>query len=331
MTAASLSRFFSAALVCLPLFGLSPARAQDEAKPLTGPVFIATGENGLRVFSRDGKTWGHPQTDREGLLLQHACFLGGRCLAAGRFGGDRLAYVTTDGLAWDKIKLEGQPYATRLEAVFSSAKRFHAILHQDGSPYEIITSEDGKTWQPRKSILDDWKLLRHDAHLRRSAEGEGLFVLVGDYGARLVRKFDDLKFLAVPKAAAKDTLIDVAFGNGVFVGGGLHGLRMRSKDGLDWTDRVVGEEGEHINSVIFDGKQFVGIGQGATYRSLDGQKWERTPNANAPTAVAFGDGVYVGSLWPGKLLRSTDAVRWEQVHELPHHVLALAHGRLGAK
>ena len=196
---------------------------------------------------------------------------------------------------------------------------------------EIITSEDGKNWLPRKSILDDWKVLRHDAHLRRFAQGNDRLVLVGDYGARLSRKIDAEKFQAVPKALAKDTLIDIAFGNGVFVGGGLHGLRMRSKDGLEWTDRTVGEEGEHINSMIFDGKQFVGIGQGATYRSPDGQKWERTPNSNAPTVCAFGNGVYVGSLWPGKLLRSTDAIRWEQVHELPHHVLALTCGNFGNK
>ena len=65
-----------------------------------------------------------------------------------------------------------------------------------------------------------------------------------------------------PGAKAADSLIDVAYGNGVFAGGGMHGLRMRSTDGLNWTDRATGEEGEHINSILWDGRQFVGIGQG---------------------------------------------------------------------
>jgi photosystem II stability/assembly factor-like uncharacterized protein len=291
-------------------------------------MFVATGENGLRVFSRDGKTWTNLQTDREGVLLKHACFLNGRCLAVGPYGGERVAFVTTDGLKWDSLKLEGQPYSTRLETLYVSRQRFHVVLHQDGSPYEVISSADGKTWLPRHPILDDWKLLRHDAHLRRFAQGKDRLVLVGDYGARLVQQADANKFEAVPKAQARDTLIDIAFGNGVFVGGGLHALRLRSSDGLDWTDRAVGEEGEHINSMIFDGKQFVGIGQGATYFSPDGIKWARTPNVNAPTAAAFGAGVYVGSLWPGQLLRSTDAIRWEKIQELSHHVLALTYGNL---
>lgn len=321
----------------ISIFGLCAllapvARAQEKQdKPLTGPVFLATGDKGMRVFSSDGKTWTNLQTDRDGVLLKNACFLNGRFLAAGQYGGERVAFATGDGAKWDFLKLEGQTYATRLEAVFVAQGRFHAVMHQDGEKHEAATSSDGVKWTPKKAIVKDAKAMRHDAHLRRAAEGDGRLVLIGDYGARLSRKVDAEFFEAVPKPLAKDTLIDIAFGNGVFVGGGLHGLRMRSKDGLEWTDRTVGEEGEHINTMIFDGKQFVGIGQGATYRSPDGVQWKRTPNTNAPTIATYGNGVYVGALWPGKLFRSTDAIRWEQVHELPHHVLALTHGEFGKK
>ena len=63
-----------------------------------------------------------------------------------------------------------------------------------------------------------------------------------------------------------DAFIDVTFGNGLFVGVGLHGLRMSSEDGLAWSERLVGEEGEHINSVLWTGERFVAVGQGATDR-----------------------------------------------------------------
>ena len=216
---------------------------------------------------------------------------------------------------------------TRLEVLFVEGDQFAAIVNADGQIPGVLRSKDGKDWAERTPIVDDAKVIRRDAHMRRIACGNGLVVIAGDYGARLARKEAAGMFDAVPQAAAKDTLIDLAFG--VFVGGGLHGLRMCSTDGLQWTDRLDGEEGEHINSLIFDGQQFVGIGQGATYTSPDGKTWQRLPNENAPTVAAFGDGVYVGSLWPGKLLRSTDGIHWKSVLELPHHILGLGYGKLG--
>lgn len=213
--------------------------------------------------------------------------------------------------------------------LFAEGDRFASIVNADGQIPGVLHSKDGKDWAERSPILDDAKVIRRDAHMRRIAFGNGLAVIAGDYGARLARKEGAAMFDAVLQASAQDTLIDLAFGNGRFVGGGLHGLRMRSTDGLQWTDRTVGEEGEHINTMIFDGEQFVGIGQGATYTSPDGKTWQRMPNENAPTVATFGYGVYVGSLWPGKLLRSTDGIHWKPVFELPHHILGLGHGRLG--
>jgi hypothetical protein len=227
-------------------------------------------------------------------------------------------------------KFDVQPYSTRLDVVFTEQDRFVAVLNQDGASPGTVTSKDGRVWTARQNFLPDWKVMRHDAHLRRVAQGSGRLVAIGDYGARLVRPtIDSIAWEAVSDAKARDTLIDVAFGNGVFVGGGLHGLRMRSDDGLNWTDRVVGEEGEHINAMIFDGQQFVGIGQGATYVSPDGKAWERIPNKNAPTMATLGNGTYIGVLWPGRVLTSTDAITWSLTHTFQQHVLSLSYGRLG--
>lgn len=300
-----------------------------ENQPLRGNFFVATGENGLRAFSRDGVTWTHQQTDREGVLLSQVAFANGRCVAGGRYGGECPAYSTGDGVKWNRVKLDGRPYVSRLNLLFKEKDHFVAVMNEDGKSPGIRTSADGETWSQRNAILDDPKVMRHDAHLRRIATGKDRLVAVGDYGARLMCKAGATKWEAVPKAKATDTLIDIAFGNGVFVGGGLHALRMRSEDGLIWTDRTVGEEGEHINAIIFDGKQFVGIGQGATYTSPDGKNWQRTPNKNAPTAATYGEKIYIGVLWPGRIMRSIDGIQWKEVHKFPHHILGLAHGHLG--
>ena len=297
----------------------------DDA-PIIGAVFVAGGEDGLRTFSRDGITWTHVQTDKEGVLAHFAAFANGHCAIAARFGGDNVAFSTSDGVKWERVKLEGQPYGTRLDMLWVEDGEFKLMTGASEKTW-LAKSKDGAQWSPRQALFENKTMLKRDTLLRRCALGSGLLCTVGDYGTRVVRK--GAAWTAMPDPKAKDTLIDIAFGNGAFVGGGMHGLRMRSEDGLTWTDRTEGEEGEHINAMIWDGKQFVGIGQGATYLSPDGKTWKREPNENAPTLAAFGDGIFIGSLWPGKVMRSTDGIRWKQVHQFEQHALSFAHGRLG--
>ena len=68
------------------------------------------------------------------------------------------------------------------------------------------------------------------------------------------------------------------------------------------------------------------VGLGATYFSADGRKWKREKNVDAPLTATYGDGVFLGAHWKGRILRSVDAVAWKQVHKAEHHVEALAYG-----
>lgn len=297
--------------------------------PIRAAVFVAVGENNLRAFSTDGLKWTHQQVGWDRILLWQVGFVGGRCAAVGKYWNDHVCMSTPDGVQWDRHAFEVQPAGTRLEAIGVVKDAFLGVRRRDGESPHLIRSADGKKWSAPQAIALERHAIRHDAFVRRFAHGKGLTVAVGDYGMRLVSS-DLTTWKPVANASPKDTLIDVVYGNGVFVGGGMHGLRMRSVDGLTWTHRVVGEEGEHLNSVLFDGERFVGVGQGATYFSKDGIAWERTPNHDAPTTAACGAGAFVGSVWPGKMLYSKDAIVWKEVQTLPHHVLGLAFGRLGA-
>ncbi len=69
-----------------------------------------------------------------------------------------------------------------------------------------------------------------------------------------------------------------------------------------------------------------GDGQGATYLSADGLKWEQTPNTNASLIAVFGEGVFLGSNWRGRIRRSLDAIAGENVLEAEHHLEAIAFG-----
>ncbi len=296
--------------------------ADPGPEPVSGLHYAAVGEDGLRMFSPDGRGWTHEKLGREGEVFSSLAFGAGKLLVTGRFGGENSMAVTSDGAAWQASKHDAQ-YAKYIRSVHFVGRRFLAY----GTTF-VLPSDDGVTWGKEIPIAEYKVQYGIDCTLRRFAFGEGTIVAVGDFG-RCAVSHDGIEWKNAPAIKAVNTMIDVAYGNGVFVGGGMHGLRMRSVDGLEWTDRVVGEEGEHINAMIFTGAQFVGIGQGATYTSPDGVTWSREPNTNAPTTATFAQGVFVGARWPGRLLRSADGLAWEDVARAPRHVLAVAHGRLG--
>jgi hypothetical protein len=294
----------------------------DEAA-LSGPVFLAAGEDGSRMFSRDGRAWTHRQIGKEGEIYSTAALGGGRCVVGGRFGGMNVFAATSDGIGWEAGKHDAQ-YANYIRSIVYFGGRFIGY----GSSF-LMLSSDGVHWGDLQKLAEFKVSFGIVPTLRRFAVGDGSLAAVGDFGRCSVTK-DGVDWTNMPNPKPVNTMIDVAYGNGVFVGGGMHGLRMRSVDGLVWTHRVVGEEGEHINAMIWDGKQFVGIGQGATYFSPDGIAWQRKPNTSAPTMATFGAGVYVGSLWQGRMLASTDGITWQETAKFPQHVLALAYGVLGA-
>ena len=287
-------------------------------------LFVAVGQDGLRIASEDSIKWINQQTGRDGEFYRSVAFGNGVCLSVGSFGGANIIAATTDGVAW-KITNQEAKYVKYVRALTFGNGFFLGLGGDPGSvgsskPFVTIT-KDGVTWEPPLDIPGK-------NILRRASWGDGRFVGVGDRGRRAASP-DGKEWQDAPAVKAIDTLVDVTFGNGVFVGVGLHGLRMTSKDGLTWTDRQVGEEGEHLNSVLFAKDHFVAVGAGATYTSPDGVKWRRTPNENAPQFSTYGQGVFVGAAWKGRLLVSEDAIKWRETLKLDLDLRAVAWGQVG--
>lgn len=310
-------------------------------------LFVAVGHNGLRMSSSDGIEWQHAQAGKEGEIYRGVAFGSGRFAAVGSYGGANIFASTADGENWETGTKDAR-YVNYVRGIGFGKDEFLGLGGDPGAvgdskPF-MVTSADGNSWSEPVPVVVTQSLLPSSAEsqtvqpnakppassknmLRRFAYGNDLFVAVGDRGRRSVSK-DAKEWTDVPNVKAIDTLIDVAFGNHVFVGVGLHGLRMSSPDGVTWSERLIGEEGEHINSIIWTADRFVAVGQGATYISPDGLKWERTPNANAPLIAIFGNGAYIGSNWRGRILRSTDAITWKDVVQAEHHVESLAFGHI---
>lgn len=229
---------------------------------MPSPLFVAVGQDGLRLASADGVTWTDKHLGKEGETYRAAAAGNGLVVAIGSYGGDNILAATADGKAW-KTGKHAAKYVRYLRGLAFGNGVFLGLGGDPGSvgsssPF-VMLSKDGIAWEgpldiPGKHIL------------RRAAWGGGRFVAVGDRG-RQSTSTDGKVWKDAATGKALDTLVDVAFGNGVFVGVGLHGLRMMSKDGLAWSAPVRGEEGEHLNSVVFARDQFVAVGAGTTYVS----------------------------------------------------------------
>jgi hypothetical protein len=287
------------------------------------PLFLAVGHNGLRMTSAEGLAWSAPLVGKEGETYRCAAGGNGRLAAIGGFGGSNIFASTSDGIAW-KPSLKDAQYARYIRGLGFGKGIFLALGGDPGAvgaarPF-TFTSNDGEKWDGPHDIPGKFMV-------RRAAFGNDRFVAVGDRGRRAASP-DGKTWTDAAEVKAIDTLIDIAFGNGVFVGVGLNGLRMLTRDGVKWTDRQTGDEGEHLNSIVWAKDRFVAVGAGATFFSTDGVKWERAANAEAPLSVVHGNGIFIGPRWKGRLMRSTDAIKWTMVAKADHHVEAVAFAEL---
>ena len=281
-------------------------------------MFIAYGQQALRMASANGQDWSEPITDKNNYYFKGCQFAQGRFLAFATYGSKILFFETEDGKSWEK--LSEQQIDGRLHDIAYGNDRFLVIGgDMDGHWSTVMISPDGKTWEgPQK--FDKQPLLL------RVAFGNNQFVAVGVKG-RVAVSQEGTAWKDAEPLPELDTFIDIAYGNGVYVGAGLHGLRMTSEDGLVWNNRQTGLEGEHINSLLFTGDQFVGIGLGATYFSVDGKSWKRVENENAPETACYGNDLYVGSAWKGRILTSKDAIHWQETLRAPEHVNGITFGQ----
>jgi hypothetical protein len=231
--------------------------------------------------------------------------------------GENVFYRSTDLQTWEMQKQKSD-YVYMLRSLGYGNGGFLALLSggvnaEDGG--NMQSSEDGAKWSER--------FKREKRSLNKIIWDGKQWLGIGNYGLKSISS-DGHKWTDAENQSIADTLIAIAYGNGRYVGVGLHGLRMASPDGLRWGEKQMGEEGEHLHGVIFTGKEFVAVGLGATYSSVDGVKWKRTPNEDPPVSVAYGNGVFVGAAYKGRLLVSKDGIIWKQVLKTPDHVQAVA-------
>ncbi|MGB6221701.1 hypothetical protein [Haloferula sp.] len=132
--------------------------------------------------------------------------------------------------------------------------------------------------------LDEWSWrspIPTSHGVRSIAKGNGLLVAVAD-GPTFLRSSDDgvkweVSIEGTPSLTRQ--LLDIAFGNGIFVAAGNAGQVFSSSDGQNWAPHSVGTGSHEFRSVAFGAGKFVIAGVDATgmgaalYSSPDGSNW----------------------------------------------------------
>jgi hypothetical protein len=281
------------------------------------PMLVAVGNDGRRLVSPDGLSWGGDIRDATGnsdngpRALRAVAFAEGVVVAVG--GGcapDCVGRVVTfDGKSWAEVPVPAG--MGRLNGVAFGAGIWVAV----GSQGPVLRSVDGaRHWTATTAAAPTG--LRGVAFGR--VGGEEMFVAVGD-GYTRARSVDGLTWTdVVPSSGTSDGFRLVVMGNDVVVAVGGRsgsGRRVRSADGLTWTDDVSG--GPDLLSLIFTDDSFMAFsatGENTMYSSPDGITWttQETVNAgaNVATGLIGGQRLFISRLSPATIRTSTDGLSW---------------------
>ncbi|HWG47459.1 MAG TPA: hypothetical protein VN688_32140 [Gemmataceae bacterium] len=273
--------------------------------------------------SQDGKAWElvHKETAKDNKERGAYGFFGfargkGALVAVG--GGDNISkggnarmLTSKDGTKWDgpiwRFDNNGA-----MTCVAFGKERF--VSHGGEGPFAFFsTSTDGKSWSdPSKNRLEKWQ--GWEKMIRKIAYGNDVFVGIGAT-RRVVTSGDGLTWKDHPDPQrVRPPFVSLAFGNGLFVAGGMHGLRATSKDGESWDNVIKGEVGEHINEIIWTGREFVALGIEVTYKSPNGVKWSKAISDVRPARGCYGAGVFLCTNLRGtERYHSEDAIHWKSI------------------
>lgn len=276
-------------------------------------LFVAVGDGGRRLTSKDGLLWENDQRwseDKAGALLDIA-YGAGHFMAVGGSAEDAKMLMSGDGREWAGLPIGKRPIET---VTFGNG---HFVVVLDG---RLVRSSDGALNGTELGEALAWKGV---VQARRSACGDTeagfRYVFLGDVNLEQEQRRAfwrgssesgmrwDHSALDSPEAR------DIAYGAGLFVVVGPDGRIESSHDGQTWVQRA-STPGEEFSRIVWTGKRFFVTGGVRPWSSPDGITWTKQ-DAEIPCRVVWSreDVLSFGVTWSGDFYVSSDLLAWKKV------------------
>ncbi len=215
-------------------------------------VIWAVGNNG-RVIRSDnaGKEWRIQDTPTKHDLQAIAAWDSDSAIVV----GDLATVLTTDdgGKTWTMVPIQVYEFGDQLLQIYVDSTNGQAWL--TGTMGTVMKSDDrGKTWimvHPQEDLA--WNGI--------TIAPDGSIWVVGEFG-RLQRSTDDgASWQEVEAPTSGSSLMSIAFSDQQHgIAAGLSGVVVHTEDGGDSWSQVEGVTQAHLFDIIWDGQQFVAIG-----------------------------------------------------------------------
>lgn len=289
---------------------VSPAvvPAYPQALAFGNGMFVAVGYAGGVLTSPDGLVWTR-RSIGTAVSLETIVFAAGQFVAAGdpdRLTGEPVLFVSFDGIGWSRAHAK-LPLNAIIEGLAYGNGRFVAIDLYGHS----LSSTDGMEWQP-----GSWSAPAGD-YLDAIAFGSGKFV-VSSRTDRIWTSTDGIQWTQ-GSSSVSGGMSSLAFGNGLFVGGGPlarnspldQAVVATSPDGVKWTSHALQSLRSGGPRLTFLNGTFH-LSDGADHLvSTDGASWQqRNFDQRGAWILGYGGGRYVALGYLGVSFCSRDGLSW---------------------
>jgi hypothetical protein len=275
----------------MPLYGVS--FGQD--------LFVAVGDGGTILTSKDGTHWGPPKMVATFKNLRGITYGGGLFVAV---GDDGVILTSPNGFQWTS---QVSNVTGLLWGVTYGNGRFVAV----GSMGGLVTSPNGLDWTKQNSGVPQF--------LYSVAYGNGKFVAVGNSG-RIISSSDGVDW--VPQQVTTYELRGIIYGNNAFTVAGLGGAILTSDTGISWNPTSIGVQ-YFLYSITYGNGTFVAVGEDATTHGgivshSNGAAWATANISEYPlNGAGYGNSIFMAAGERGSILRNlqVDYHGWTSISE----------------
>ena len=286
-----------------------------ETKNYLIPPFIIVGDSGTILTSTDSVNWTirNPGTSNN----INSVAYGNGIFVAG--ANSTTILQSSDARNWSIGNTDAQMDVLSISFGLGSTgsdEYIFAIVGKDGFLESCVqcspsTSSQNITWKRRQTNTN--YNLNKIKWLPESAYGAGAAV-VGDNGTIITQGSWDV--WALKDKHTSNNLMDITYGNGIFVVVGSSGHISTSLDKKSWTNRTSPLGSKNINSITYVNNKFIAVGDsGSIINSSDGENWTSisTSTSNNLSAIGFGKNTFLVVGDSGTILTSKDGIIWNHI------------------